>query len=248
MDSAVPALFSKIDQVVMRIGIDVRCLVLGKRTGVEEYALALLGSIFERDRENEYVLFYNAWRKRTLDFSWATKYPNVTIRSFRFPNKLFNLCLWYFRYPKLDRLIGGVDVFFAPNLNFISVSKQARLIVTAHDLSFEYFPETFSLKQRLWHYLVNFRGLAVRADRIIAVSASTKDDLISFYGLSADKITVVQSGIGNRFSVFDLPRIPVLLVPSLSRLLQLIALPAPLSPLPLAAIALRRRETAFDAG
>ena len=33
----------------MRIGIDIRCLAEGKRTGVEEYTLALLKAVFERD-------------------------------------------------------------------------------------------------------------------------------------------------------------------------------------------------------
>ncbi|MEK7182050.1 MAG: glycosyltransferase, partial [Patescibacteria group bacterium] len=157
----------------MRIGIDVRCLAEGKRTGVEEYTISLLEKLLETDKENEYVLFFNAWRKKVPDFSWATRYPNVTLRAFHFPNKLFNLMIWYLGWPKLDTLIGGTDIFFLPNLNFASVSRKTKLVVTAHDLSFEMFPETFSWRQRLWHFLVNFRGLLRRADRIIAVSQST---------------------------------------------------------------------------
>lgn len=183
----------------MRIGIDIRCLAEGKRTGVEEYTLALLQEIFLYDRENEYVLFFNAWRKVIPDFSWIDHYPNVTLKTFRFPNKLLNLSLWYLNFPKLDLLLGGTDVFFLPNLNFIAVSDTTRLVVTTHDLSFELFPETFSWKQRAWHFLINFRRLVRRADRIIAVSQSTKDDLVEQYHISEKKIVVVPSGIDIRF-------------------------------------------------
>ncbi|OGI14926.1 MAG: hypothetical protein A2878_01070 [Candidatus Moranbacteria bacterium RIFCSPHIGHO2_01_FULL_54_31] len=189
----------------MRIGIDIRCLAEGKRTGVEEYTLALLGGLFEHDRENEYILFFNAWKKDVPDFvsECVAKYPNVTLRAFRFPNKLLNLSLWYLHVPKLDRLIGGTDVFFLPNLNFASVSRKTKLAVTAHDLSFEMFPETFSWKRRLWHFFINFRRLALAADKVIAVSQSTKDDLITRYGVPADRITVIRSGIGTQFRMMS---------------------------------------------
>ncbi len=187
----------------MRIGIDIRCLAEGKRTGVEEYTIALLRELFEGNQEDEYILFFNAWKKGTPDFSWMDRYPHVTLRIFRFPNKLLNLSLWYFGFPKLDLLIGGTDVFFLPNLNFAAVSSHTKLVVTTHDLSFELFPETFSWKQRLWHFLVDFRRLAARADRVIAVSQSTKDDLVEKYRVTEEKITVIPSGIDSRFRKMD---------------------------------------------
>lgn len=187
----------------MRIGIDIRCLAEGKRTGVEEYTMALLQELFEHDQHNEYVLFFNAWRRTTPDFSWIARYPKVTLRSFHIPNKLLNISFWYFAWPKLDQLVGGTDVFFLPNLNFAAVSKRTKLVVTAHDLSFELFPETFSWKQRFWHYLIDFRGLIKRADRVIAVSHSTKQDLMTEYHVSKKKIEVIKSGIDTRYHRMD---------------------------------------------
>ena len=187
----------------MRIGIDIRSLAAGRRTGVEEYTIGLLSELFRSGTEHEYVLFFNAWGKAEPDLSWAEGFPHVSIRRFRIPNKLLNLALWYLRYPKLDRLVGGTDVFFMPNLNFAAFSRATKVIVTAHDLSFEFFPETFSWKQRLWHFAINFRSLLRRADRVIAVSASTKDDLVTRYHLPATKIDVIHSGIDARFCVMD---------------------------------------------
>lgn len=187
----------------MKIGIDIRCLIGGNRTGVEEYTVELLEHLFATDRENEYVLFWNAWKLPACPFEWDRRFPNVRLVSFRIPNKLLNFFLWYVRFPHLDRLIGGVDVFFMPNLNFGAFSRAVRVVLTAHDLSFERYAETFSWKRRLWHLFVNFRRLALRADRIISVSQSTRDDVLSVPGVSPKKVRVVESGISERFCVMD---------------------------------------------
>ena len=79
----------------MKICIDARCLIEGRRTGVEEYTRYLLDNLFAIDQKNEYVLFLNSWKKTQADFSWTKKYPNVTLKKFRFPNKLLNFMFWY---------------------------------------------------------------------------------------------------------------------------------------------------------
>lgn len=178
-----------------KIGIDIRCLIEGRRTGVEEYTLNLLEHIFSTDAENEYILFLNSFQRPKADFSWLAKYPNVTLRQFRFPNKLLNFLFWYFNWPKIDQLIGGTDVFFMPNIIFGSISRQTKLVVTVHDLSFERYPETFNRKRVWWHMFINPRKIAARADRIIAVSESTAFDLRDLYGIKAEKIRVIHSGI-----------------------------------------------------
>ncbi len=71
-------------------------------------------------------------------------------------------------------------------------------VVTVHDLSFLYSPERFRAANR--SYLRLFTRLSVRrARRIIAVSQHTKKDLLEVYGLPADKIDVVYSGLDSHF-------------------------------------------------
>lgn len=183
----------------MRIGIDARCLQGTVRSGVEEYVRTLLEELFRQDTENSYRLFANAWDASELDFSWTEKYPHVSVRIFRWPNKLLNFCFWYLGWPKMDRMLGGVDLFFLPNLNFVALSRKTRLVVTAHDLSFELFPETFSWKRRVWHFFVNFRNIVKRADRVIAISQSTADDLRAVYKTPERKIIVIPSGVRDVF-------------------------------------------------
>lgn len=187
----------------MRIGIDIRALAAGRRTGVEEYMIGLLHELFRQSPEDEFILFFNAWNTVRPDLSWTEGFSHVTVRRFRIPNVLLNGSLWYLHWPKLDRLIGGVEVFFMPNLNFASVSRKCQLIVTAHDLSFEYFPQLFSWKQRLWHFAIHFRALLRRANRVVAVSESTADDLHVTYGIPLEKIRCIPSGVDKRFVPMD---------------------------------------------
>lgn len=186
-----------------KICVDVRCLLEGRRTGVEEYTLNLLQNLFEIDKDNEYVLFFNSWKKSKADFSWIEKYGNVALKKFQIPNKLLNLSFWYLGWPKIDALVGGADIVFMPNLIFGSVSAKTRLIITIHDLSYERYPEYFSLKRRFWHTFINPKKLCKRADKIIAVSKSSGNDIRNLYKIDRNKIEVIYSAAGDKFRVIN---------------------------------------------
>ncbi len=178
----------------MKIGIDARCLTDGKKTGVEEYTLGFLNDFLKEGDGNHYYLFINSLKKNKQGRERLKKFKhlsNVSIREFHFPNKLLNFSMWFFNWPKLDLLLGGVDIFIMPNISFFALSTKCKLILTVHDLSFEYFPEFFSFKRRLWHFLVNPRKICRRADNILAVSTSTKNDLIMRYGIKSQKIKLI---------------------------------------------------------
>lgn len=75
------------------------------------------------------------------------------------------------------------------------------LIVTAtiHDLAFRRFPETFP-KRHLWKLNFMLETAVRQADRLIAVSESTKRDLIEFFpSLDEKKIHVVHHGFDADF-------------------------------------------------
>ena len=187
----------------MKICIDGRCLMGGRRTGVEEYTRNLLDNIFNIDKKNEHVLFLNSWKKIGADFSWLEKYPNVSLKKFRFPNKILNLMFWYLNWPKIDKLVGGADVVFFPNIIFGSVSKKTKVVNTIHDLSFERHGEYFFGKMKWWHIFINPKKSCLRSNKIIAVSESTKNDLITFYKIASEKIKVIYSGVADEFCIID---------------------------------------------
>lgn len=184
----------------MKIGIDVRALASGVHSGVEEYTIGFLRALFVARGDDTFVLFANAYRGRAQNLAWVREYPNVRIKQFRIPNKLLNLSLWLLHYPKLDKLIGGCDIFIMPNINFCAVSRRTPLVVTMHDLSFVHWTHTFSWRRRMWHWLVAPRALARRAWRIVAVSGATRQDICTTYRLRPSKVVTIHNAHHDQFS------------------------------------------------
>lgn len=183
----------------MRVGVDIRCLMNSKYSGVAWYAVNVLENIFRLDRENKYILFYNSSKKVVLPKIESG--GNVEIRGFRYPNKLFSV-LNFFNLVSLDTMLGGVDVFWSPNLNFISWPEKSKKIITIHDLSFLIFPEFFSFKSFLWHKLIIAKILR-GADLVLTDSFSTKMDLIRLLKIKEEKIKVIYLGVSPEYHVYD---------------------------------------------
>jgi len=187
----------------MTIGVDIRVLARGARTGVEEYTINLLSHLLPLEDKINYRLFYNAWQKASLNYPWLFL-SNVKLNDFRIPNRAFFFLARYFNQPKIDSLFGKTDIYFNPHFFVSPVSKKCKKVITFHDLSFEYHPEFFSWRKRLWQkFLMNTKKEAQKADKIITVSQSTKDDLIDLYRIDPEKIKVVYSGVGEQFRPID---------------------------------------------
>lgn len=72
-------------------------------------------------------------------------------------------------------------------------------VVTVYDLSFARYPQSFNTANRLylnWAVQHSIR----RADRIIAISESTKRDLVTLFGAAPQNISVVYCGFDPAFS------------------------------------------------
>lgn len=86
-------------------------------------------------------------------------------------------------------------IWFSPNLNFTNLSKKIKHLQTIHDLSFEFLPECFTWKQRLWHWFLNPKKQCQKADIILTPSENTKQDMVNEYGIVDNKIQVLRPGI-----------------------------------------------------
>lgn len=190
----------------MRIGFDTRALLgrswFGPGTGsvfapagVAGYVFNIINHLTQIDGENEYVLFFNSFKQADISLiKDIINRPNVSLKTFHIPNKIFDRSARFLSWPKIDSLLGGVDVFFSPHFNITPLSDKTRHVLTIHDISFEFYPEFYPLRKRFWHWTQNVRVACQRADHVIAVSNNTKQDLISKYGLVSEKISVIYSG------------------------------------------------------
>ncbi len=190
----------------MNIAIDIRSLMEKELTGVGEYTFYLLKYLFEQDTKNNYYLFYNS--RQNVE-KYIPKFPkdNVHYCEFKLPNKLLNFILAICHYPKLDQIIQRkfhiekIDFFIFPNITFQKTS--CPYIITAHDLSFEIFPEFLSFKRKIWHLIIQPKKLFLKAKQIIAVSKNTKNNLINLYNIPSNKIQTIYSGISKNYKPID---------------------------------------------
>jgi glycosyltransferase involved in cell wall biosynthesis len=91
--------------------------------------------------------------------------------------------------------LGRIRPDLLHSLAFVSpVAALCPAVVTVYDLSFKLFPERFLPAQRL--YLSAFTAYSCRqARRVIAISESTKADVVRVFGLSPDKVDLAQPGV-----------------------------------------------------
>lgn len=180
----------------MRIGIDFRAMAKGTRSGVEEYVYQITRALVAGYPQHEFRLFYNARRKAPLDFPWL-KAPNVRLVEGNLPNRLIDVTGILAGWPKVDRLLGGADVFFSPHFFWASMEAAPR-VITFHDLSFVRYPEFFPWQKRLWHWRMRLGKQIAAASHLIAVSESTKRDLMRYFGVPPEKITVIYEGVDSK--------------------------------------------------
>src|SRR3990167_2529900 len=180
-----------------RIGVDIRALDTPYITGVDTYLRRLLEFWIKQADDCEFTLLGTpGLRKHEL----VKEYLNSGHRFMGGPfvNKYFNASLRFLKLPKLDKMAGNVDVFFLPNPMFHAFSREAKTVLTIHDLSFERLRSIYSFKRNLWHKMVNPGSEARFARRIIAVSDSTARDLVDIYKVEGDKIDVVPLGVDRK--------------------------------------------------
>lgn len=172
--------------------------------GIGRYAREMVRSFAALASGDELVLFYAA---RDLDPAsdalrqlreLQATYPAIRTVALPFTERHLTIIWQRLRLPlAVERWTGAVDWVHAPDFVLPPV-QQARSLVTVHDLTFRVHPET--AHPRLKRYLDTAvpRSLA-RATHIIAVSESTKRDIVELLGVAADKITVIPHGLSPQF-------------------------------------------------
>jgi len=91
-----------------------------------------------------------------------------------------------------------IDVFYSPD-TYLSLRSDVPTLLTCHDLAYLHYPKHIPLLVRNY-YKYYFPKFHERADHIMAVSHSTKKDIVSQYGIQEDKITVAYNACAENFN------------------------------------------------
>ncbi|WP_218110352.1 glycosyltransferase family 4 protein [Oligoflexus tunisiensis] len=165
---------------------------MAKRTGVQRAAYNLVKTLFEIDRENEYILFTGEEQAK----EW--NYPNVKLVTSRLKvgENLRNHLWEQFVLPRLAKK-HKVDILHSP-ANMAPLFYRGASIVHIHDLCFVVNPQWYSY---LFHtaYNVAIPRLARRASRVITNSNNSRNDLLQFYQVDASKVRLIYWAVDQTF-------------------------------------------------
>lgn len=164
--------------------------------GIGRYVRELVAALAQQDQQTPYRLFVAGARPGSLP---APPAPNFSWRSTRL-SPLWLARIWHRLHAPLpvESFTGSINIYHATDFVLPPTTAKTHTIVQVHDLSFVRVPEAAA--PNLKAYLDRVVPNSVRrADQVLADSQATKEDLIEFYKLSSDKITVLHGGVDERF-------------------------------------------------
>lgn len=181
-----------------RVGLNAHLLSLTQNyrgAGINGYINGLLrhlSSVSERGLLGDRALHYTAF---LYEPAFSAPPGLVVSRSRWNTRRPWRRIVW--EQSRLAGLSRGLDLlhglaFAAP------VAAACATVVTVHDLSFLRYPEAFRFWNR--YYLAQVTRFSVRhAVRVIAVSESTRQDVISLCGAPAEKVVAIPNGVDDAF-------------------------------------------------
>jgi glycosyltransferase involved in cell wall biosynthesis len=177
----------------MTIYVDVSAAV-HQRAGLGQYAASLTQALLPR-LSHRLALFYNREKGITV----PAGLEHVPARTVSFSYKSWRMLVWMGQLAHIpfNRLIPNAALFHATEHLVLPV-KNVPTVLTVHDLIFRNFPEHHKPLNR-WYLNMTMPLYCRRADHIIAVSESTRHDIIAAYHVPPEKVSVIYEAANPRF-------------------------------------------------
>jgi glycosyltransferase involved in cell wall biosynthesis len=169
----------------MNIGFDAK-RAFHNQTGLGHYSRTLIHSLAGFYPEHQYYLF-NPKRSSLFQFQETNIHE---VLPGRFPATALTAA-WRSSWVKKDLRKLKVDLYHGLSHEIpIGIQKtNTRSVVTIHDLIHERYPEHYNPVD-VKIYNKKFRYACQHADKIIAISNQTKNDILEFYQTPAEKVRV----------------------------------------------------------
>lgn len=170
----------------MRIAIQAADLDADRIDGTRVYILNLLRRFGGLAPQDDFYIYHKSEFNPELV---PPNFPNYKIKKINSP------LLWTQTRFAWELLKDKPDVLWMPMHNIpLMRSKKIKTVVTIHDLAYKYFPDYFPRRDL---FLLNMLGdMAIKnASKLIAISESTKRDILKFYpSVKEEKIKVIYHG------------------------------------------------------
>ena len=177
----------------MKVGFDAKRF-FNNFTGLGNYSRFVIGALSENIPENEYFL-YSPKIKDHAEFNAILNRPNIRIiKAPDLYNKLKAASLWRTWGISREATVKELDVFHGLSGELpIKMPAKVKKIVTVHDLIFIRYPQLYNPLD-VFIYKAKVKAACEQADKILATSIQTKDDIVNFLQIDPAKIDVVYQG------------------------------------------------------
>ena len=205
----------RINNLTMKIAFDAK-RITHNATGLGNYGRFVVNGLNRFHPENSYNLYSpkpgnESCRSQITSLNnLKFMYPSGNITS-NFPG------LWRSYYMTHQLKQDKVDLFhgLSNELPLFIEKSGIPSVVTIHDLIFNRHPEYYKfLDRKIYNF--KFKRACVYADRIIAVSETTKQEIISAYKIPESKIEVVYQGCNPAFGTIVAPELREQIIKSYS--------------------------------
>jgi glycosyltransferase involved in cell wall biosynthesis len=180
----------------MNIGFDAK-RAYHNNTGLGNYSRTLIHSLNDYFPENEYYLFNP---KESGKYKISGTHIHQILPQSPIEKKLNSLWRSNWVKRKFDDLSLNLYHGLSHEIPYGISNKKIKSVVTIHDLIYLRYPEQFKFIDRNV-YDFKFRYACKYADHIIAISEQTKQDIIRYFKIPDDKITVCYQSCDPVFSV-----------------------------------------------
>ncbi len=181
----------------VRVAIDYTSAI-HQRAGVGRYTRSLAEHLAPiLDSDEELLLWYTSRADEVTSLPTSMRSGRVSTK--RIPiSPRWAAAGWHrLRVPlPIDRFVGDVDLHHEPD--FVAPPSRKPMVTTIHDLSYLIVPEYAHPDLRRYLERSVPRTLK-RASRVIAVSETTRRDVIERYGVDADRVTTIYNGVDRWF-------------------------------------------------
>ena len=170
----------------MKIGFDAKRLY-SNYTGLGNYSRTIVKNLLDFYKEEDYHL-YTTKINNSVESTFFQNHPRLKTRISQAKLKSY----WR-SYSIIDDLkTDQIDLFHGLSNEIPQSLKRSKIksVVTIHDLIFKVLPETYPYIDRKI-YDLKFKSSCRNADKVIAISENTKQDLIKYYQIPEDKIEVI---------------------------------------------------------
>lgn len=182
----------------MKIGFDAKRLFLNY-TGLGNYSRYVVNGLAKYYPDHDYFLF----SPKTPNNSETSSYFNQNKIQIIRPNGINALPLisafWRSKLITSNSLFKGLDIFHGLSNELpLGISKNIKTCVTIHDVIFLRYPQYYN-NIDVFTYTRKMKSACAHADKIIAVSQQTANDIIHFFNADPSRIVVSYQGCHERF-------------------------------------------------